>query len=65
MTVKNLIEELLNYPMDMEIKVSCDDEHDDGFGGTCKGYTFEIQKIEKFAGEANIMFVDWRKGENK
>ena len=64
MTVKNLIEELLDYPMNMKINVACDDEHGDGFGGTCKGYTFKIQKIEKFAGEANIVFDDWRKGEH-
>ena len=50
--------------MNMQINVACDDKHDDGFGGTCKGYTFKIKKIEKFAGEANIVFDDWRKGEH-
>ena len=61
MTTKDLIKELLNYPMDSEVYLSLDEEHDDGDGGKCNGYLFEIERLERFNDKCLLSFTDYRK----
>lgn len=60
MTVKELINKLLDYDMDMEVELLTDSERedDDGFLG------FKIEDIRPLAKEPHIYFIDWRFKEN-
>lgn len=60
MTVRELINELLNCNMDKEVKLWLDEPHDDGFGGTTNGYLFGIDDVCNRS-YAEIKFTDWRK----
>lgn len=68
MTIKELIDMILEAQPDTskEISISDDVEFDDGFGGTCRGHSFDITEAERFCGDVYIVFHDWREDkENK
>ena len=56
MTTRELINKLLDRPMDEEILLCYPKEHDDGYGGTCSGYVFHIDDVK----DNDIIFTDWR-----
>ena len=56
MTVRELINKLLDRPMDEEVMLCYPKKHQDGFGGTCSGYGFHIDDVEG----SDIIFTDWR-----
>lgn len=60
MTVKELINELLDLPMHSEIMLRYPKEHSDGYGGTVYGYGYEIDGVTKDGGTVYIEFTDWR-----
>lgn len=57
MTVKELINKLLEAPMDNEVYLSYDKEHVDEYGEKCSGYMFNIDGVRK---NGEIVFTDWR-----
>mgnify|MGYP003295481430 CR=1 FL=1 len=56
MTVRELINKLLDRPMDDEVLLCYDKEHIDEHGEKCSGYVFHIDDVK----ESDIMFTDWR-----
>lgn len=56
MTVRELINKLLDRPMDDEVLLYYDKEHIDERGEKCSGYVFHIDDVKK----SDIMFTDWR-----
>ena len=56
MTVKELINKLLDEPMDKEVLLVYEKEHIDEYGEKCSGYSFNIDDVRK----GEIMFTDWR-----
>lgn len=56
MTVKELINKLLDRPMDDEVLLCYEKEHKDEYGEKCRGYAFHIDDVK----ESDIMFTDWR-----
>lgn len=60
MTVRELINELLNMPMDAEVSISVDEEHLDEHGEQCAGYVFDLKEINKYDNRVEITFDDWR-----
>jgi hypothetical protein len=56
MTVKELITELLDKPMDDEVLLCYDKVHTDEFGDVVKSYGFRIDSVR----DSRIMFTDWR-----
>lgn len=56
MTVRELINKLLDRPMDDEVLLCYDKEHIDERGEKCDGYGFHIDDVK----ESEIMFTDWR-----
>ena len=61
MTVRELINKLLDRPMDEEVLLCYDKEHIDEHGDICHGYAFRIDAVK----DSEIMFTDWRDKENK
>ncbi len=62
MTVRELINKLLDEPMDGEVLLSYKKEFVDERGEKCSGYCFEIDDVRN----GEIMFTDWRdKTENE
>ena len=59
MTVKDLITELLEFPMDANVLLSIKQEHETGYG-KAEGYSFSIDKLDRFGGFVEIVFTDWR-----
>lgn len=57
MTVKELINKLLEAPMDNEVYLCYDKEHVDEYGEKCSGYCFNIDDVMK---NGDIVFTDWR-----
>ena len=57
MTVKELINKLLEAPMDNEVYLCYDKEHVDEYGIKCSGYNFNIDGVRK---NGEIVFTDWR-----
>jgi hypothetical protein len=55
MTARELINKLLDAPMDDEVFLCYDKEHIDDYG-VCKGYLFNIDDVRN----GDIMFTDWR-----
>ena len=56
MTVRELIHELLNCPMNARVVLfTPDPERPD-----CRGVGFDIKDVVFHAGEAEIRFTDWR-----
>ena len=60
MTVRELIQELINYNLDAEIVVATDKKYTNELGHECKGRMFEIKNIDTFATCVEILFDDWR-----
>ncbi len=60
MTVRELIKELIEMPMNNEVKLQIEKEHIDEFGEKCTGWLFGIDKIEKGGYQTYITFTDWR-----
>lgn len=56
MTVRELINKLLDEPMDNEVLLSYKKEFVDERGEKCSGYCFEIDDVR----QGEIMFTDWR-----
>lgn len=56
MTVKELINKLLDEPMDNEVSLCYEKEHLDEYGEKCSGYTFNIDDVRN----GEIIFTDWR-----
>ena len=56
MTARELINKLLDAPMDDEVFLCYDKEHIDEYGEKCKGYYFNIDDVRN----GEIMFTDWR-----
>lgn len=56
MTVRELINKLLDKPMDEEVLLCYDKEHIDERGEKCSGYAFHIDDIKG----SEIKFTDWR-----
>ena len=61
MKVRELIERLLDFPMDKDIQITIDEEHCDERGVKLSGYLFNIAKIDYGCGEVLIRFDDYRK----
>ena len=62
MTVKELINILLDYNMDAEIKAGTKERHIDERGNECSGYMFDIYRVARFNKDlVEIVFDDWRK----
>ena len=61
MTVRELINNLLNYDMDKEVMIYLNEPHTDEYNTTISGYEFHIKKINKFSDIIEIEFLDWRK----
>ena len=55
MTVRELINKLLDEPMDREVLLYYEKEHIDEFG-VSSGYTFHVDDVRN----GEIMFTDWR-----
>ena len=60
MTVRELINKLLDIPMNHEISVCYDKEHIDKYGEKCSGYCFDIDDVRNCERKGEIMFTDWR-----
>lgn len=60
MTVRQLIQDLTYYPMDLEITVSCNYSEEQVQMTKCKGAIFDIEGIETFGEQVQIIFEDWR-----
>ena len=56
MTVRELINKLLDEPMDNEVLLHYGKEHIDELGEKCNGYCFDIDGVKN----GRIMFTDWR-----
>ena len=56
MRVRELINKLLDEPMDREVMLSCKEEFIDGRGEKCCGYVFDIDTVKN----GQIIFTDWR-----
>ena len=56
MTARELINKLLDAPMDDEVMLCYDKEHIDEYGEKCSGYCFHIDDVKN----SDIMFTDWR-----
>ena len=56
MTVRELINKLLDESMEREILLTYEKEHIDAQGEKCKGYCFRIDDVSN----GRIMFTDWR-----
>jgi hypothetical protein len=56
MTARELINKLLDAPMDDEVLLCYDKEHIDKYGEKCTGYVFNIDDVRN----GEIMFTDWR-----
>lgn len=66
MTVRQLILELTYYPMNAEITVSCNYSKEQIQERKHKGAIFEIEDVERFGEQVQIIFNDWRnKGANE
>ena len=65
MTVRELIKDLVDYNLDAEIVVATDKKYVDKRGEECKRRMFEIKNIDTFGSCVEILFDDWRDGENK
>lgn len=57
MTIRELINELLDSPMDTEIGLHLEGNHIDEYGEECSGWMFPIDSIEH---GSLIKFTDWR-----
>lgn len=60
MTVKELISELLEMPMDAEVSIYDPTPHEDKYGRTCNGYCFGIDDVKQDSDVVKIKFTDWR-----
>lgn len=56
MTVRELINKLLDEPMDGEVLLHYEKEFIDKRGEKCDGYCFDIDDVI----DGRIMFTDWR-----
>ena len=56
MTARELINKLLDRPMEDEVLLCYEKEHIDERGEKCSGYAFNIDDVK----ESEIMFTDWR-----
>lgn len=56
MTVRELINKLLDEPMDKEVLLNYEKEFIDEQGEECSGYLFNIDDVRN----GEIMFIDWR-----
>jgi len=56
MIVRELINKLLDEPMDNEVLLHYEKEHIDKLGEKCSGYCFDIDDVKN----GRIMFTDWR-----
>lgn len=56
MTTRELINKLLDEPMDNEVLLSYEKEFIDERGEKCNGYCFDIDDVK----DGRIMFTDWR-----
>ena len=56
MTVRELINKLLDRPMDNDVMLCYNKEHLDKYGDIVHGYAFHIDGVEK----DDIIFTDWR-----
>ena len=66
MTVRQLIQDLTYYPMNAEITVCCNYSEEQIQEQKCKGVIFEIEDVERFGEQVQIIFNDWRnKGANE
>ena len=61
MTVKELINKLLDRPMDDEVLLCYNKKHIDSYGELCDGYVFHIDGVEC----SEIIFTDWRDKEKE
>lgn len=59
MTVRELIECLLDCEMDSEVKIYLRKPHKDEFG-EIEGFLFDIYNINKHPGLTELEFSDWR-----
>lgn len=57
MTTRELINALLDSPMDEEVKLYIEQNHTDEYGIECSGWLFPIDSIEY---KVLIKFTDWR-----
>lgn len=58
MTARELINALLDCPMDNEVSLYLEGDHTDEYGIECSGWMFDIDSVEH---NALIRFTDWRK----
>ena len=56
MTVKELINRLLDRPMNEEVLLCYNKKHIDEYGNFCTAYVFNIDYVQG----SEIMFTDWR-----
>lgn len=57
MTTRELINALLDSPMDEEVNLYIEKKHTDEYGIECSGWLFHIDSIEH---KVLIKFTDWR-----
>lgn len=63
MTVKELIERLLDEPMNSEVMIHTPIKHIDRFGQEVNGYAFHIDDVERWSKYTTFLnFIDYRKG---
>lgn len=60
MTVRELIECLLNCAMDSEVKIYLRKPHKDEFVGEIEGFLYDIDNINKHPGLTELEFSDAR-----
>lgn len=60
MTVRELIEGLLDFPMEATVRLHIHEEHEDEHGEKCLGYIFDIDKMESWGASCLLTFTDWR-----
>lgn len=60
MTVRELINELLDYPMGAEVRLHISKEHRDEYGIQSSGIVFEIDNVDSWGSRPLINFTDWR-----
>lgn len=65
MTVKELINALLNCPMDNEVDLFLREHGRNKQGEEVSGYIFKIDNINNHPKFTEFEFRDWRKGEDK
>lgn len=58
MTVRELINKLLDRPMDDDVQLYYDKGHIDEYDEHCRGYLFDIDDVKG----SEIIFTDWREG---